>query len=273
VTAPDRSAAHAFVRSTVRLLTPLLVSAVAVLLLWTAFLEVFSVRRLIGKTPLDVWRWLVTDPKAAANRDVVFANLGITFRDAAVGFVAGMVAAVAVAVLFVLFRSVEQTLLPVAMLLRSVPLVAMAPVIVLVFGRTLVGVAVIGGIVVFFPALVTIVFGLRSASAQSRDLVLAYGGGPWTVLRKVALPSALPALFASARVAVPGALIGALLAEWLATGQGIGSGMLTAIAGFRYAEMWASVVLVTGSSILLYALVGLLESVVLARFGLGPGRG
>ena len=58
----------------------------------------------------------------------------------------------------------------------------------------------------------------------------------------------------------------------LATGQGIGSGMLTAIAGFRYAEMWASVVLVTGSSILLYALVGVLESIVLARFGMAPGR-
>ncbi len=52
-------------------------------------------------------------------------------------------------------------------------------------------------------------------------------------------------VFASARISVPGALIGALPAEWPATGQGIGSGMLTLIAGFRYAEMWASVVLVT----------------------------
>jgi ABC-type nitrate/sulfonate/bicarbonate transport system permease component len=276
VTAPDAvsngSAVGVFARSAGRVLLPLAVSAVVVLLLWVVFLEVFGIRRLIGKTPLDVWNWLVTDPKAAANRDVVFANLAVTFRDAGVGFVAGMTAAIVVAVLFVLFRSIEQTFLPVAMLLRSVPLVAMAPVIVLIFGRDLVGVAVIGGIVVFFPALVNIVFGLRSAPRQSRDLVLAYGGSPWTVMRKVALPSALPALFASARISVPGALIGALLAEWLATGQGIGSGMLTAIAGFRYGEMWASVVLVTGSSILLYALVGVLESIVLARFGMAPGR-
>jgi ABC-type nitrate/sulfonate/bicarbonate transport system permease component len=92
-------------------------------------------------------------------------------------------------------------------------------------------------------------------------------------MRKVALPSAVPALFASARISVPGALIGALLAEWLAIGQGIGSGMLTAIAGLRYAEMWASVVLVTGSSILLYALVGVVKSIVLARFGMALGRG
>ena len=70
----------------------------------------------------------------------------MTFRDAGVGFVAGMTAAIVVAVLFVMFRSIEQTFLPVAMLLRSVPLVAMAPVIVLIFGRDLVGVAVIGGI-------------------------------------------------------------------------------------------------------------------------------
>jgi ABC-type nitrate/sulfonate/bicarbonate transport system permease component len=163
VTAPDAvsngSAVGVFARSAGRVLLPLAVSAVVVLLLWVVFLEVFGIRRLIGKTPLDVWNWLVTDPKAAANRDVVFANLAVTFRDAGVGFVAGMTAAIVVAVLFVLFRSIEQTFLPVAMLLRSVPLVAMAPVIVLIFGRDLVGVAVIGGIVVFFPALVNIVFG------------------------------------------------------------------------------------------------------------------
>jgi hypothetical protein len=131
VTAPDAvsngSAVGAFARSAGRVLLPLAVSAVVVLLLWVAFLQVFGIRRLIGKTPLDVWNWLVTDPKAAANRDVVFANLAVTFRDAGVGFVAGMTAAIVVAVLFVLFRSIEQTFLPVAMLLRSVPLVAMAP--------------------------------------------------------------------------------------------------------------------------------------------------
>jgi ABC-type nitrate/sulfonate/bicarbonate transport system permease component len=96
-------------------------------------------------------------------------------------------------------RGIEQAFMPVAMLLCSVPLVAMTPLIMLIFGRELSGVAVIGGIVVFFPALVNLVFGLRSAPRPSIDLVTAYGGSKVTVLRKVAVPTALPAFFASAR--------------------------------------------------------------------------
>ncbi|GAA3108561.1 ABC transporter permease [Nonomuraea salmonea] len=176
----------------------------------------------------------------------MFGALGITVRDAAVGFVSGMVAATVVAVLFVLFRTVEQTFMPVAMLLRSVPLVVMTPLITLIFGRELLGVAVIGGIVVFFPALVNIAFGLRSASPQATDLIMAYGGTRMTVLRKVAVPTAMPSVFASARISVPASIIGALIAEWLATGEGIGAEILRAIGGFRYDEVWADIVVVTG---------------------------
>ncbi|WP_018331034.1 ABC transporter permease [Actinomycetospora chiangmaiensis] len=251
-----------------RRLLPVGASIVAVLVLWTAFLQVFGIRRVIGKTPLDVWGWLVTAPQAVANRGVVFGNLGITLRDAGIGYVAGLVAALAVAMVFVLSRSVEQALMPVATLLRSVPLVAMTPIIVLAFGRTLGAVAVIGAIVVFFPALVTLVYGLRSASVQAQELVAVYGGTRWTRLRLVMLPSAAPAFFAAARLGVPGALVGSLMAEWLATGEGIGAALLKAMGGFRYLEMWSSVAVVTAVSILAYALVGVVESVVLARMGL-----
>jgi ABC-type nitrate/sulfonate/bicarbonate transport system permease component len=170
----------------------------------------------------------------------------------------------------VLFRSVEQAFMPIAMLLRSVPLVAMTPVITLIFGRGLAGVSVIAGIVVFFPALVTMVFGLRSVNRQATDLVVAYGGGELTVLRKVAFPTAMPAIFAAARISVPGALIGALVSEWLATGKGTGGVILTDIGAFGYSNLWASIVVLTSFSILLYTVVGLLETFVLARYGPAP---
>ena len=146
--------------------------------------------------------------------------------DAGVGFVVGLAVAFVVAVLFVLSQTIEAAFLPIAMVIRSVPLVAMTPVITLVFGRGLLGTTVVSGIVVFFPSLVIMVFGLRSAPRQAADLCRAYGGSPFMTLRKVAVPSALPSIFASARIAVPGALIGALLAEWLATGKGLGAQML-----------------------------------------------
>ncbi|GAA3637357.1 ABC transporter permease [Kineosporia mesophila] len=247
-------------------LAPLLVSAVVAVVAWELFLRAFDVNPLIGKDPAAVWEYLFTAPEAAANRTSVIDPLLVTLKDGALGFAGGMIAAVLVAVTFVLFRSVEQAFLPVAMLLRSVPLVAMTPLVTLVFGRGLTGVCVIAGIVVFFPALVTIVFGLRSVNPLAQDLVAAYGGSSFTALRKVAFPSALPSLFAAMRISVPGALIGALVAEWLATGKGVGGEILRDIGAFGYDHLWASIIVLTAVSVVLYTVLGLIEQVVLARF-------
>lgn len=250
-----------------RAFAPLFVSALVAIVAWELFLRAFDVNPLVGKDPAAVWEYLFTDPEASANRTSVIDPLLVTLKDASLGFFGGLAAAVLVAVAFVLFRSVEAAFLPVAMLLRSVPLVAMTPLITLVFGRGLTGVAVIAGIVVFFPALVTIVFGLRSVNPLARDLVAAYGGGPWTALRKVAFPTALPSLFAAMRISVPGALIGALVAEWLATGQGVGGEILRDIGAFGYDHLWASIVALTAVSVVLYTVLGAIEQLVLRRYG------
>ncbi|MEU2255580.1 ABC transporter permease subunit [Nocardia xishanensis] len=254
-------------------LFPLVTSLLLMLVIWWGFLEAFpQVGPRVGKTPGDVWRYLVTSPGAPQARAAILDNLQITLRDAALGFGVGMAAAMALAALFVSFRTVEHTFMPVAMLLRSVPLVALTPIIVLVFGRGLGGVTVMAAIVVLFPALVMIMTGLRSAPRQAMELIAAYGGSRWTALRMVAVPAALPAVFAAARISVPGALIGALIGEWLGSGTGLGASLIRAIPTFRYNELWASIVVVTLVSVLLYAIVGVVENLVLARFGPAAGR-
>lgn len=254
------------------LVWPTVLAVVIGLVAWSVFLKVFSVQPSLGKDPIDVWNYLVTASDASTNRSTVFDALGTTLHDAALGYAGGMVTALVVGLLFVLFKPVEQAFMPIAMLLRSVPLVAITPIILLIFKRGELGVAVIGGIVVLFPALVNIVFGLRSVSAQTSDLVVAYGGSQATVVRKVALPTALPAIFAAARISVPGSLIGALVAEWLATGKGIGGTILNAIGGFQYNYVWASIAILTGVSLLIYTAVGVIESIVLTSFGFHDAR-
>ncbi|MCM3884422.1 ABC transporter permease subunit [Frankia sp. R82] len=245
-------------------------SAAVIIGLWYAFISVFDLDSLVAKDPQAVWEYLFTARRAPASRKVILDGLWHTLGDAGLGYLFGTVAAIVVAVTFVLARPVERALMPVAMMLRSVPLVAMIPLLTLVFGRGPTAVGVIAGIIVFFPSLVNLTFGLRSGPPAAADLVRAYGGGPATVLRKVSLPSALPALFVSARIAVPGAIIGALLAEWLATGQGLGYYMQRAQQTFDYGGVWASVVVVTVASVVLYAVVGFVEAIVLARYGPNP---
>lgn len=248
------------------------VSLALILGAWQGFIEYLSVNPLVARSPKDVWAYLFTSEEASAHRGLVWEGLRITLTDAGFGLVAGMVAAAVVAIVFVLSRTAERAFLPVAMVVRSVPLTAMIPVLALVFGRALLATTVICGIVVFFPALVNIVSGLRSASPQAADLVHAYGGSTWTTMRKVMIPSALPSFFTAARISAPAAIVGALLAEWLATGKGIGYQMLYDVTTFDSDDLWASVVVVTLASLLIYSLINVLEGVVLARFGPVPGR-
>lgn len=240
----------------------------AVLILWQGLLWATGVSPYVGKGPLDVWTFLVAAPEAPENRARLLGQLVVTLQDAAIGFVAGLVVALLGAIGFQLSRGFEHALMPLAMLLRSVPLVAMAPVIILVFGRSPATVAVIGGIVVLFPALVNIVFGLRQVSPQMSDVIQVYGGSAWTALRKVALPSSLPSLLAAVRISVPGAITGALLAEWLAVGGGIGGAVGAYSSQAQFSALWSAVVLVTGAALVLYNLVAVIESVVLARMGM-----
>lgn len=125
----------------------LAVSLPAVARLWL-LRQVFDVTSFIGKTAVDVWAHLVTGPEAAADRRSVLGQLGTTLEDAAPRVVTGLVLAVVVAAVFALFRGVEHALMPLAMPLRSLPLVAMAPVTILVLGRREASVAAMGAVVV-----------------------------------------------------------------------------------------------------------------------------
>lgn len=242
------------------------ISLVVVILLWMFALWALDVTPYIGKGPLEVFNWLFLDEQSPENQQLVQVALGQTLFDASIGFAFGLFFATLVAVLFTMSKSLEQALMPIAMLLRSVPLIAMAPILILIFGREQATVAVMGAIVVLFPALVNIVFGLRSASAAMIDVATVYGANKFAALRYVAFPSSLPSFFAAVKISVPGAITGALLVEWLATGQGIGYGIISAVGRAKTNEVWAYVVVITVVSILLYNLVGLLEGYVLKRF-------
>ncbi|SEJ24523.1 ABC transporter permease [Demequina mangrovi] len=245
---------------------------VSVVVMWQVVLWASDLSPYVAKGPADVWSFLFVEEDAAENRAEIATNLAVTLRDATIGFVAGLLLALAGAIGFRLSQGFEHAVMPLALLLRSVPLIAFAPVIIMIFGREFMTVAVMGGIVVLFPALVNIAFGLKQASTQMLEVVEVYGGSPLKQLTTVALPASLPAFFAAVRVSVPGAITGALLAEWLATGGGIGGVINGYATSAKFDELWASVVVVTGVSLVLYNLVAILESTVLARMGMHPEK-
>lgn len=210
---------------------------------------------------------LTGDDGGPSGLSSLLSDLWRTLADTALRFVAGLCAAILVAGLFLVIPALERGLMPIAMFFQSVPLVAMAPVLIIIFGRGQVTVAVMGGIIMFFPALVNIASAFKSVPTSLTELVQVYGASRFRELLMVRIPACVPAICAAVRIAIPGALSGALLAEWLATGQGIGFTIIAAVGRSDTDTVWASVTVVTIAALILYGLAAGLETLTRRKWG------
>lgn len=241
-------------------------SVVIVLLAWWAYLIVFDVSPFVGKGPLDVLGYLVTVPEAGENRAAIASALGITLLHAGVGYIAGLTVGVTAAVLFVQFPVVERIMTPIAIAFRTVPIIVIIPILILSLGRGLGAVVAITAIVTFFPTLANTQTGLARVPADGFSVMRSYDASRWTTLWRLQLPYTLPAIFASARIAVPSALLAATLAEWLATGDGLGHYIVASRAGSDYTGLWAGAAVLTIVSLMTYSAVTAIERRVLAKY-------
>jgi len=237
----------------------------AIVIVWTLFLRVVNVSPFVAKSPADVWTYLFTDPEAVGNRAVIASNLLRTLIDASYGYALGLVLAATVSLLFYFSRVLESMFVPSVTALHAIPMVTVAPILVLIFGRGVLGTAVIGASIVFVPALLTMLLGIRSTPRTDVDMIVAFGGSTASAFFKVALPHAIPTWFTAARVAVTTSVVGALLAEWLATGKGLGGQMLKDANEFEFARLWASVVVLTVVCVALYQVMSIIEGIVTNR--------
>ncbi|MFP7569593.1 ABC transporter permease [Marivita sp. S2033] len=236
------------------------------LALWAGAIWAFGLNPFFAKGPNDVWAALVTDPDATATRATIYAALAETAVFLLPGYLAGLAAGAGLAILLVLAPALASTAMPLAIALRSVPIVTTAPLVVLILGRGAVGTIVLVAVMVFFPTFVACLHGLRQAPGQVLDVLDSYAAGPMTRLLRVQIPAMLPAFFAAARMAVPASVLAVTVVEWLATGAGIGSLMALSASLSDYDILWSSVVIVAALSSLGYALVGAVERRVLARY-------
>lgn len=234
--------------------------------LWIGFLAYFEVDSFFGKSPSQVWEWLQDPESGAERRAELLDAFWFTAKESALGYLVGTFVATAVASLFVLSSALERAVMPIALALRSVPIVALIPLLAYIFGRGSTGSMVIITIIVWFPTLVLVTSGLRSVSAQAVDLMAAYDASPLTTLWKVRMPSAVPALFAAAKIGVPLAVLGSLLNGWLSSGTGLGSLMVLSTTSSQYSRLWAAVGLVTLSSVVVVAVIDAVESIAVGHY-------
>ena len=244
----------------------------------------------LGRLAADAWRMerpvlpsphqvaielkkTVLDKRVTSKRSLLY-HAGITLSSSLLGFVLGTLLGVALAIGIVYVTTLDRSLMPWIIASQTVPILALAPMIIVVLGS--VGVtglfpkSVISMYLCFFPVVVGMVKGLRSPEPILIDQMNTYSASPTQVFFRLRLPSSIPFLFASLKVAVALSVVGAIVAELPTGGQGgLGARLLTGSYYGQITMIWAALIVASVVSALLVTAIGRAERIALRRLNGG----
>ncbi|SES32101.1 NitT/TauT family transport system permease protein [Pedococcus cremeus] len=238
-----------------RMLLPIGV-VVGLILVWQLACSVFNIPTYIIPSPVEVWQSL------SENWAMLMQNTWPTLIESVLGFALGNLVAILLAVLFVHWKLAERALMPVAVFIRTIPIVAVAPVLVIMFGQGYTPKILIAALISFFPTLVNMVKGLESVDKQSLELLRVLSASRNEVLWKVRMFASLPYLFASLKIAAGNSVIGAIVAEWIGSQEGLGYLIIQATYNFNTPLLYATMTVASIMAVLFFGLIGLIERLV-----------
>ena len=236
---------------------PAFAAAVGILALWQLVVSGFGVPTYIAPSPAQVLQVFVEQG------DILWINFWPTLLEAAAGFALGNSVAVVLAVWFVHSRMVERAFYPIAVFINTIPIIAIAPILVLILGNGYAPKIVIAALICFFPTLVNMVRGLKAVSPQMLELLRILSATDREILLKIRLQSSLPFLFAALKIASTTCVIGAIVGEWIGSNYGLGSLIIEATYNFRSPLLYATVILGAGLAVAGFTVTSLVERRVL----------
>ena len=239
--------------------------AAAMLAAWQAASATGWLARYILPSPLAVLQ------AALASPDVLLRHALATAGEALAGFALGNLVALVLALVVSASAWARICLYPLALLSRGLPIVAIAPLIVISVGRGLPSIVAVVALSVAFPTLINMAQGLEAARAEYFETMHALSANRWQRLRLFTLPAATPYLIAALKVSASGAVINAVVAEWI--GSNLGLGYLVVISGqyFKLPMMWAAIAAAAALTLALIGAVALFEKVC-GRYAAAPAE-
>ena len=217
---------------------------------------------------LDLEDYLVPSPADIAevlwqDRDLILDNAGTTLVEIVAGFGLALACGLAVAVLLRSSDLVRRAGYPLVVASQTIPVIVIAPILVVWFGYGIWPKLLVISLICFFPITVNALDGLRRTDPETVRMMRSLDAGKWATFRRVEVPTALPGIFTGARIAAAVAMIGAVFGEWAGAEKGLGHLILQDNAQLMTARMFASVFVLSLIAISLYALIGLLERAVI----------
>jgi NitT/TauT family transport system permease protein len=223
---------------------------------WALLVYVLKVPTFVAPSPQLVAATLVD------RFGILMTNLLPTAIEAISGFLLGNLAAIIIATAFVHKKSLEQAFFPVVVLINTIPVVAKAPILVLLLGNGMEPKIAIAALICFFPTLVNMVRGLESVNPQSLELMRVLSASKSETFFKLRLPNAIPYLFSALKIAASTAVIGAIVGEWIGSTTGIGALIIQSTYNFDSAMLYATVIVGSAFSVLFFLTISLVERLV-----------
>ena len=228
--------------------------------LWYAIIKIADLRVFILPPPDLVWARFI---RAASDGSLMRHTL-VTLSEVLSGLALGLIAASSLGYLLANSRKLERVLSPYVVASQSIPIVAIAPLLVIWFGPGLTSKVLICALIVFFPILINTIVGLRNVPKELHDLMRSLNASPWQRFRLLEVPASMPVFLGGLRIGATLSVIGALVGEFVGADRGLGFLINVGRGQYDIALVFVAVITLVMMALLLYGLVLFLERRILS---------
>ena len=213
-------------------------------------------------------KWLLPAPSVIAmtlvvSRELLLDHTLVTFVEVVIGFGLSLLCGVLLACGIAASRTLERALYPFVIASQMVPIIVIAPLLLIWVGYGLTPKIIVVALTAFFPIVVNMVDGLKSVDPDAVNLLRTMGASRWQIFVKVQVPTSLPFLFSGLRVAMAVSVIGAVIGEWVGSSQGLGYLMIRSKPQFLTERIFAAIVILSVMGVALFVLVGVIEQLAI----------
>ena len=236
---------------------PSILIVLSVFVLWEILVHIQDIPTWLLPAPSEIFKSLYLDfPK-------LFEHTLVTLQEILIGFLVALIFGFLIASGIGLSTTLEKSLYPFLISLQTIPIIVIAPMLLVWIEYGLLPKIIVVALISFFPIVVNTADGMKSLDIDMKRLLLTMGANNWQIFRKIMIPSSLPYLFSGVRIAVSISVIGAVIGEWVGSSEGLGYLMIRSKPQFHTELVFAAIFILSAIGIGLFLLVGFLERLVI----------
>ncbi len=245
---------------------PALLIIVAILCAWEACVRAFDVQKWLLPAPSDIGVALYVDAA------LLWTHTRATLTEIVVGYALALASGVALASAIGMSRTLERAIYPFVIASQTIPIIVIAPMLLIWVGYGLAPKVIVVALISFFPIVVNMVDGLKSVDRDMVNLMRTLGARRWHIFFKLQAPTSLPYLFSGMRVAIAVSVIGAVIGEWVGSSEGLGYLMIRSKPQFLTERVFAAIAILSALGVGLFASIGILERLAIPWWRAARGR-